>query len=75
MSDNWLFAWIFFWSMSSRILSRSNISFDLTLPLIVFDLTPDTLIYPGANNDTEDENNVRSDAISSADILVTALIL
>ena len=75
MTSNWVVAWIVFWAMLSGILSRSNSSFGLTLTFQVFDLIPDTFIYLESNNGTEDLNNVGSDAISRADILITIVIL
>ena len=54
LTANWVVDWIVFWAMPSGILSRSASSFALTLTFQVLDLTPDTLISPEANNDTEE---------------------
>ena len=61
--------------MSIGTLSRYASSFAVTLPFRFFELTPDAFISSEANDDTEDSNNVGSDAISRADIFISALIL
>ena len=54
MTANWVVAWIVFWAMSIVTLKRSSSSFALTIPFLVFDLTPDTFISPEANDYTEE---------------------
>ena len=74
-TSNLFVAWIILWSIPSGILSRSGSSFALTPHFRVLDLTSDKCISHEANDDTEESNNVGSDAISRADLLITALIL
>ena len=75
MTANLVVAWIFFLAMSRGILSCSASYFELTLNVWVVDLTPDIFISPEANDDTKDLNNLGSDIISMAYLLITSLIL